>query len=67
MGNSLRGEMGSHPPTVPGGPRSPSCVPYIGFFHLSQQHGTVTHLSKGKKKEKFHSCRPVQVFRQLDE
>lgn len=27
-------------------PHSPSCVPYIAFFHLSQQHLTVTHLSK---------------------
>lgn len=60
MGNSLRGEMGSHPPTD--ARRALGALPACptGFFHLSQQHGTVTHLSKEKKKEKFHSCRPVQ-------
>lgn len=56
MNNSLRGRMGSYQPA---GARRPlrvlpsclvgCCVPYIGFFHLSQQHSTVTHLSKRKK------------------
>lgn len=44
--NQLRGEMGSYQALCQKAPHSLSCVPYIGFFHLSQHYPTVTHLSK---------------------
>lgn len=65
MNNSQTDKMGSY---QPGGARRSlgvlppcrvgCCVPYIGFFHLSQQHWTVTHLSK-RRKNSTHVSQPT--------